>query len=604
MRNLNSLLNLLSKWKAQYIGAILLLIFGIFFRSLEPMIIQILVDYVLPFFTNIEMEKMSDSAQIMIDLLPDIEDSSPKKFLLALALLYIIFAVCRGILVLIAKALNADASESAIKQLRDKIFGHIQRLPMAYFSSSKTGEMTQRATGDIETVKRFLMNQVVEVIRLSAIFIFSFIMMYRANSNYALLAITFVPFIIISTYIFFKKEKKIWRLHEDESDKLNNLTQENLNGIRVVKAFAQEENEIDRFEKQNKNKFNIAIEHAKLHTFFWPFADILVHGQIILSIIAGGIFAVKGFITIGELMSFYTYAIMVAWPLRQASRVVSEMGMALVAMDRIQHILDAEEEDMQGAIFSQKIKGNIEFRNVSFRYSEQEEWALQNVNFKINAGENVTIFGPTGAGKSTIIKLLMRLYEPTSGEIFIDNIAIKEIAKKEVRQHVGVALQKAFLFSNSIEKNIGYVDNEPDFSIVESKAKTAGLGQVNIDFVEGFETKVGEKGVSLSGGQKQRVSLARTLYSNPSILILDDVTSAVDTITESEILQGLKEEGKRTCLNITHRLSATPFADKIMVVENGTITGLSTHNEMCKENKYYSQINAIQLSLEEEIDQA
>lgn len=600
MKNLKILYKLLIQWKWKFFWSSLLLIVGMFFRSLEPLVIQLVVDSLLPslqkghLFLNEDASKWTRYA---MDILPKIGSQKAWVFLFYVGVMYFLISLTKGSIMFIAKALNAEATELAIKSLRDKIFEHIQKLPMQYFSDSKIGELTQRATGDIDTVRNFISTQIVEMIRLLAVFAFSFIIIYTQHKLFAFITISLVPITAIASYIFFNKEQKIWMQHEEESDKLNNATQENLSGIRVVQAFANEQFEIEKFKKQNTAKLKIALKHAKLHTFYWPLSDMIVNAQIFLSVLVGAWFAAKGEITVGQLISFNAFIVMVAFPMRQVSRLLSQMGMALVAVGRIEEVLVAEEENLSGKTLTEKLKGKIEFRNVSFKYKGKEDFTLKNISFIINPGENIALLGPTGSGKSTMIKLLLRFYEPTSGEIFIDDMPLNTISKTSIRQKMGVVLQKAFLFSDSIKNNIAYT-NSNMVNILET-ANLSGLNDIDSTFVNGINTVVGEKGVSLSGGQKQRIALARTLITEPDILVLDDVTSAVDTITEKEILRNIeKMASTRTTINITHRMSSLPFAHRIMILENGKITGFDVEKNLIESNAFFNEVMEIQTNLE------
>lgn len=597
MNNLFTLYKMLFEWRWKFFFSSLLLIFGMFFRAMEPLVLQVLVDTLIPLlkFGNQANIETGFFTSFFINTLPDIDNKYPSYvYILAIAFLYFSISASKGSLVFIAKTINASATEHSIKKLRDRIFVHIQKLPMSFFSSSKTGELTQRATGDIDTIRNFVSTQLVEIIRLSTVFIFSFFMIYTENKTFAFVSISLVPITIIASYIFFKKEMKIWQLHEDESDKLNNLTQENLSGIRVIQAFANEKFEIEKFEKQNKAKLKIALKHAKMHNFYWPFSDMIVNLQIFLSVLVSAWLTLNQTLTLGQFMSFYSYIIMVAFPLRQVSKLLSQMGMALVAISRIEEVFNAKTENLEGKKLENKLLGKIEFKNVSFKYSEEEDYVLKNINFIINPSEAIALIGPTGSGKSTLIKLLLRFYEPSEGKIFIDDIDLSTIAKKSIREKIGIVLQKAFLFSDTIKNNVAYTNNRVN---IRETMTMAGLSNVDSIFVNGIDTMVGEKGVSLSGGQKQRVSLARTLLSNPDILVLDDVTSAVDTTTEKEILENLQEiaEGKTT-INITHRLSSLPYANRIMIFENGKITNFAKKEEL-KNSKYFQKIISIQTEL-------
>ncbi len=604
MKNLKILYKLLINWKGQFFASSILLVFGMFFRTLEPLVFQVLIDTFIPFLKSngtqgtFETGFFSNAIQFF---LPSIEDRhSAGVYLISLGILYFGISAIKGAIVFSAKTVNAAATEHSIKALRDKIFEHIQKLPLQFFSDSKTGELTQRATGDIDTVRNFVSTQLVEVIRLSAVFIFSFLMIYTENKFFALVSISLVPITAIASFLFFQKEQKIWRLHEDKSDKLNNATQENLSGIRVVQAFANEEHEIEKFEKQNHAKLTIALRHARLHTIYWPISDMIVNAQIFLSVLVGAWLTINGSISIGQLMAFYTYVMMVAFPLRQVSRLLSQMGMALVAVERINEVFHAAEEDLSGIELKEKLKGKIEFKNVSFKYKDTEKLVINKLSFIINPGETIAILGPTGSGKSTLMKLLLRFYEPTEGEIFIDDIPLSNISKTSVRGKIGIVLQKAFLFSDTIGNNISYTQRTK-INILET-ANISGLTNIESTFVNGMDTVVGEKGASLSGGQKQRVALARTLLSDPDILILDDVTSAVDTVTEKEILGNLKKiASERTTLNITHRLSSLSFADKIIILEEGKLTGFGVSDSLIQSNNYFNKVMKIQSNLEVEI---
>lgn len=604
MKNLKILYKLLINWKGQFFASSILLVFGMFFRTLEPLVFQVLIDTFIPFLKSNGTQGSFDTgffSNAIQFFLPSIEDKhSAGVYLISLGLLYFGISAIKGAIVFSAKTINAAATEHSIKALRDKIFEHIQKLPVQFFSDSKTGELTQRATGDIDTVRNFVSTQLVEVIRLSAVFIFSFLMIYTENKFFALVSISLVPITAIASFLFFQKEQKIWRLHEDESDKLNNATQENLSGIRVVQAFANEEHEIEKFEKQNHAKLTIALRHARLHTIYWPISDMIVNAQIFLSVLVGAWLTINGSISIGQLMAFYTYVMMVAFPLRQVSRLLSQMGMALVAVERIDEVFHAAEEDLSGIELKEKLKGKIEFKNVSFKYKDTDKLVINKLSFIINPGETIAILGPTGAGKSTLMKLLLRFYEPTEGDIFIDDIPLSNISKTSIRGKIGIVLQKAFLFSDTIGNNISYTQRTK-INILET-ANISGLTNIESTFVNGMDTVVGEKGVALSGGQKQRVALARTLLSDPDILILDDVTSAVDTVTEKEILGNLKKiASERTTLNITHRLSSLSFADKIIILEEGKLTGFGVSDSLIQSNNYFNKVMKIQSNLEADI---
>ena len=351
MHNLYKLFSILDKWKHYYLGAAILLIFSTFVRMLEPKVLQVAIDGVIVYFQSngTQQPEANDSfAQLIYNLIPELTLGNLAWVLLCLGLVYLGIAFLRGTSMFASSTISAFCTEKAIKQFRDKLFAHLQKVPLTFHATTSTGEIIQKSTGDVETVRRFILNQVVDVVLLSSIFVFSFWMMASVHLTYALMAIASVPFIVGTSYIFFKRERKVWDEHEAEQDKLTAIAEENLSGIRVVQAFAQEKSEMEKFEAQNKKKLAIGKSHAMLHAFFWPLSDALIHLQIAVSIMAGGYFTLTNQITVGELTSFYTYAIMVTFPMRRLGRVVSQMGMALVAMERISKIMDEPEEDYTG----------------------------------------------------------------------------------------------------------------------------------------------------------------------------------------------------------------------------------------------------------------
>lgn len=605
VKNLKRIFKVLHKWQAYYWGAAVLLIFSMFVRMLQPKILQVTIDGVVLFFIN---KKLPDEvykdpvASWLYSILPTITLNNLGWVLICIGLIYLVVASLRSVSSIVSAALKASSTEKAIKYLRDYLFNHIQKLPVSFISSTNTGELIQRCTGDVETVRRFILDQIVEVIRLSAVFIFAFIMMFVVSRSYALVAIALTPFIMITSYLFFKKEGKVWAEHEDEADKLTSIVNENLNGIRVVKAFANEQFEIDRFDKQNHIKRKVGLKQARLHAYFWPISDFFIHLQVAISIFFGGYLSLKGMITVGEFTSFFTYGIMVTWPMRQVGRIVSQMGMAIVAMDRLSKILDAEEEDYAGEVLQGLFKGEVAFENVTFAYPNAKTPALQNVSFTFAAGEQTAVIGPTGAGKSTLIALLMRFYEPDEGVIFLDGVPISNLSKSYLRSKIGAVLQKPFLFSTTLQNNISYAQPKADEPLIIEAAKASSIHEISHIFADGYQTMVGEKGVTLSGGQKQRVTLARTLLEDPEILILDDATSAVDTETEFNIQQALANAlSGKTSVVIAHRATSIQNADYIIVMDEGKVIQSGTPERLKEDDGFYKQMLELQTKVEVEL---
>lgn len=608
MSYLKKILQILGKWKGFYMLSAVMLITATFIRMLEPKVLQIAVDKVIVYFQSqgkITFTPDDPITKFFYSVLPDLKMDNLHVILISLGLIFLCISLLRGIFSFSSSAVTASSTEKAAKHLRDRLFSHIQALPIAYHSKTPTGELIQRCTGDVETIRKFAANQIVEVIRLSALFLGAFTMMMTINTTYALVAVIFMPVLLIGSIWYFRVESRIWDMHEKEQDKLSVIVQENLSGIRVVKAFAKEKYEIDKFTKQNDEKRKWGLKMVRLDRIYWPVSDIFVHTQVALSVFFGGYLVLNNQLSIGEYTAFYSYSMFVTWPMRRIGQIVSEMGMASIAMQRIFSILDNEQEDYSGKNYEdQKLKGEIEFRNVSFRYNDSDKQrVLNNISFKVKSGEKIALLGPTGAGKTTIISLLMRFFEPDSGEIFVDGKKIETYSKEYLRSRFGVVLQKPFLFSTTIKDNISYANPQSHIDEVIEASRAAKIHDIITEvFPESYETIVGEKGVTLSGGQKQRVTIARTLLKDPDIYVFDDSTSAVDSETEFEIQKALRKMIQdKTTFIIAHRITSIQDCNRIIVLDKGSITEEGTPDELLRQNGFYRKIYDIQVSIEDEI---
>jgi ATP-binding cassette, subfamily B, bacterial len=607
MKNLKKLFEILGKWKTHYLFSAVLLTVSIAFRMLEPKILQLTVDKVVVFFIQGESTKFSSSdyiVNLLTALIPELKIENLYIILIYLAALFLVISLLRGSFMFISSAMSAASTERAVKQLRDKLFSHIQQLPLEYFSKTPAGELIQRCTGDVETVRKFASLQVVEMLRMLAIFTGAFIMMSAINVAYALIAVVAVPLITFGSIYFFKKESKVWTEHEKQQDKLTALVQENLSGIRVVKAFAKEEFEIGKFTAQNLEKRGWGLKLMNLHSIFWPSSDLIVHLQIALSIFAGGYFVLTNAISVGEYVAFYSYAVLVTWPMRRVGQLVSDMGMTSVAIQRIYSILNYGTEDYSGNM-TEDLNGKIEFENVCFRYNKNDNnFVLNGVTFTVNPGDKIALLGPAGSGKTTVISLLLRFFEPDSGIIKIDGKNINQYSRAFLRDRFGVVLQKPFLFSATLLENIAYSDPDSHIDEVMKFAKAAHIHEIIEEkFPKSYETVVGERGVTLSGGQKQRVAIARTLLKNPDILVLDDSTSSVDSETEFNIQKSMRRIMKdKTVFIIAHRITSITDCDRIIVLDKGKVAECGTHEELLLNNGFYKRIHDIQLSIEAELE--
>ncbi len=601
MKHLKQIFILLDKWRYHYLLAALLLMLSVFVRSIEPKILQLAIDGVINWHNSAGKTTFVPTdfvSKTLYSLLPTATMQNVQQLLFLLVTMFMTIALLRGLSMFASSIISAHCTEHASKSLRDRLFLHLQRLPLSFFGTLSTGEIIQRCTGDIETVKKFIAKQLIDCLMLGSLLLFSFGMIYIVYPPLAFVAVLLTPVIIYTSYKFGKREGAIWEEHEAEQDKLTSIVEENLSGVRVVKAFAKEDFEIAKFDQQNTAKRAIGFRHIMLHANFWPFSDWLVHLQMTIAVFVGGYFTLLGKITIGELAAFYSYAAAVSFPMQRLGRIVSEMGMAIVAMERIASILDVPEEDYSGKTPTKHINGSIEFRNVSFKYrADDADWVLDNVSFKINAGDKVAFLGPTGAGKSTIISLLLRFYEPTEGEIYLDEKPLNTYHKTYLRQRIGVVLQKPFLFSTTIAQNIAYTKPNIDHHEIVTVAKAASIHEIMDIFPEGYNTMVGEKGVTLSGGQKQRVALARTLLEQPDLLILDDTTSAVDTETEYAIQRELKNYlNNKTSIIVANRIVSVMDCDQILVLDKGKVVQHGTHNALLNQAGFYRKVYDIQIS--------
>lgn len=591
MKRFNLLYQIIEKRKLFFLSAIAFMIVSIFIRTIEPKIIQVLIDDVLK--KNLVTK---DFFTLQIGKWLKAFNSHSDYFKLGLlCALYLTLAAIRSIFILTSRSISYRAAELSIQNFRTRVFEHIQKIPMASFNILNKGELIQRSTGDMDTIKNFISNHTIELIRLTMLFSFTAYMLFQINSEYALWCLSLCPFIFFSTYLFFNYEGKVWQEHEDEADKLTNIAQENLNGIRTVKAYNQMSSEIEKFDSQNKNKFKVGMKHVKLHTFFWPFNDALLYLQTSIFIIIGGVFVLQGKLSLGSLIAAYAYNTMLGFPLKQAGRILSQMSMAFVAIDRIEDILTIPREVVSGREVK-KLNGKIKFEDVSFRYKEDSVLVLDNINFEVKQGERVAIMGSSASGKSSLMKLLLRLYEPSHGRILIDGVPISDYKLTDLRHRIGYVMQQSVLFSMDVKENLAYANEASSLDDKIQKLSMAGFENFESVLPKGLETEIGEKGVSLSGGQKQRLSLARTLIKDNDILILDDITSALDKETEKRVLDNVFQyhHGK-TLFIITHRISTLSKVDKVLVLDDkGNIQSYGQPDEVKKTDSYLISLEKIE----------
>ena len=491
---------------------------------------------------------------------------------------------------------NARASETLVKTMRDTLFSHIERLPFQWHMSHHTGDIIQRCTSDIETTRRFISEQMTDLIRISILLAMSISFMVSMNVSLTLIAVIPLPVILWYSLFFHRKFRGGFQKCDESEGRLSAMAQENLTGVRVVRAFGRERYERDRFEKHNESYTGLWVSLGKLMSFFWSSADILSGIQIMLVVVFGVVFCLRGSMTSGEYIAFPSYNGMLVWPVRQLGRMISEMSKAGVGIDRIGYIMDAEEEkDAEGAL-TPPLTGDICFDHVTFAYEGSREM-LHDVTFTIPAGTTLGILGGTGSGKSTLMYLLDRLYPlpPENGRITIGGTDVAEIRLDHLRRGIGIVLQEPYLFSRTLRENLGITSEHLPDDELAAAVQAACLQETVDSFSKGYDTFVGERGVTLSGGQKQRAAIARMLTRPTPIMIFDDSLSAVDTETDARIRAELEKRfGSATIILISHRITTLSRADRVLVMDRGRVAQLGTPAELSAQPGLYRQIEEIQ----------
>ncbi len=491
---------------------------------------------------------------------------------------------------------NARASETLVKTMRDTLFSHIERLPFQWHMSHHTGDIIQRCTSDIETTRRFISEQMTDLIRITILLVLSVTFMLGMNLSLTLIAILPLPVIIWYSLFFHRKFRGGFQLCDESEGRLSAMAQENLTGVRVVRAFGREKYERDRFEQHNEAYTSLWVKLGRLMSFFWSSADVLSGLQIMLVVVFGVVYCLRGEMTSGEYIAFISYNGMLVWPVRQLGRMISEMSKAGVGIDRIGYIMDAEEEKDPEDAKTPPMNGDICFEHVTFSYEGSREM-LHDVNFTIPAGKTLGILGGTGSGKSTLMYLLDRLYPlpAGSGRITIGGEDISGIRLDHLRRNIGIVLQEPYLFSRTLRENLGITSEQLPEEELAAAVRAACLQETIDSFTKGYDTFVGERGVTLSGGQKKRAAIARMLTRPAPIMIFDDSLSAVDTETDARIRAELEKRfGTATIILISHRITTLSKADRVLVMDRGKVAQLGTPEELSRQPGLYREIEQIQ----------
>lgn len=524
--------------------------------------------------------------------------------LLLVGLGFVGLALLEGGFSFLSGRLASLTAEGIALRLRTYMFDHIQRLTFAYHDKTQTGELIQRSTSDVDAIRRFFADQAIGVGRIVLLFGINFAAIWRLNRTLAWVSVVVIPLIVAMSIFFFKRVAKAYEKYQEQEATLSTVLQENLTGVRVVKAFARQEYERQKFEKENWAKFLRGKRLLTMHALFWPSSDILCGLQMLLGFAVGALMAINGTITVGTYLAYAGLIVWLIFPMRNLGRLIVQTSTGMVSYGRVVEVLSQEREPLTEGSYrpAGNVRGEIEFDRVSFGY-DADNPVLQEISFYVASGQSVALLGATGSGKTTLVNLLPRFYDYTSGRLTLDGVDIKEYPREYLRRQIGIVEQEPFLFSRTIRDNITYgVGRHVPDEEVEAAARAAAIHDVILSFPDGYNTLVGEKGVTLSGGQRQRVAIARTLLKNPRILILDDSTSSVDTETEAEIRAALERlmQGRTTFI-IAHRIQSLMNADQIIVLDKGRIIQRGTHEELVAQEGFYRQIYDLQARIESEL---
>ncbi len=531
-------------------------------------------------------------------------DAAQASLVPLFALAFIALAVVEGSFTFLSGKWAAATAEGIALRLRNYLFDHIQRLPFSYHDKTPTGELIQRSTSDVDAMRRFFQDQAINAGRIVLLFLVNFVALLLLHWQLALFSVIVIPIVLAVSLFFFRRINDAYEKYQEQEATLSTTLQENLSGVRVVKAFARQEYERAKFERDNWEKFQRGRRLLLIHSIYWPITDILCSAQMLAGFTAAALLAIDGSISVGTYLAYHGLVIWIIWPMRNLGRLIVQMSTGMVSYERVETVIKEDREPLLAGDVEPdgQPAGEIVFDDVAFQY-EDGSLVLEDISFPCRPGQMIALLGATGSGKTSLVNLLPRFYEPSAGEITLDGIALQRYPRRYLRQHIGIVEQEPFLFSRSIRENITYgVGRQVSDEEVFDAAKAAAIHDVILSFPDGYDTLIGEKGVTLSGGQKQRVAIARTLLKNPRILILDDATSSVDTETEAAIRRALDRlmEG-RTTFVIAHRIQSVMNADLILVMQQGRIIQRGTHQDLMRQDGMYRRIYELQASVEDEL---
>ncbi len=606
-KKVDLLLFFLKGCKRYFILSVLLTSLVSLLELLNPKIISYTVDTVLG-------GKEPSLPAWLLSMFPVLRDAARfRTHLVLIALVVVLIAVLCACFRYLFELMNSKGVEKLLKRMRDLLFARIMELPFSWHSQNHTGDIIQRCTSDVDTVRMFLSEQLTALFRIAVLLAMALYFMISIHPLLTLISAVFVPIIVLYSLFFEKRIAGTFENADIQEGKLSAIAQENLTGVRVVRAFGREQYERERFEEHNYKYTQMWIKLMRILAAFWSAGDLVSGLQVMLIITIGAVLCVQDHITVGNYIAFVAYNAMLTWPVRELGRVISDMSKAGISIERLRYIMNSEPEQEAADAQDCDLSGDICFDHVTYRYEQSTEDTIRDVNITIPEGSTIGILGGTASGKSTLMFLLDRLYPLGDGQgrITIGGRDIRKISLKSLRGGIGMVLQEPFLFSRSLAENIAITQTDsevPDMDEVRAAANIACLTEAVEHFTRGFDTPVGERGVTLSGGQKQRTAIAQTLIRKPKIMIFDDSLSAVDAQTDAKIRSRLKDmkaeavakgEKPATTILISHRITTLQQADQIIVMDHGRIREQGTHEELLAKGGIYRKIYDIQTNSEE-----